>query len=1425
MTRKAGARRAKRDERPSRKRSATPASSAKPRKPKRSAEPAAWPRSEAPERSGKPTARSRSEAPERSPKPAARARSAEADRPAARARRAGSRPATRRVTLTPEWATAIFEGSRDAIFISDPEARFVAVNEAACRLTGYGRDELLRMRIPDLHEDLDLDAYRTFHDRILGGEEVLSRAPLLRKDGSKVETEFSNRVVTVSGATYMHTTARDVSERVAAEAARDADRRRFQVLSDIAPFAMVLVEPDGRVSYVNAAFVRMFGYALEEVPTQEAWRERAYPDPEYRRRVRETWARDHTPEASGIPEVRIFEVRCKDGTVKNVRLVWAPLPTGQSLLACEDVSAIDRAYRALRESEARYRMLVENAVLAVFESGADGTVVAVNDAFAKMFGYASPDEFKSCVRNSSEVFADPGRRSAIIRSNILSEGVARVENLYRRKDGTTFTGMLHARGVRDAAGNLVRIEGFIEDVTDRRRAEEQVRTREEHYRYALDLLADPVFVKDRQHRWRILNEAYCRFMGYPREQLIGKSDFDFFPRAEAEVFWAKDDEVFASGRENVNEEKFTSADGTQHTISTKKSVFLDSQTGEPILVGIIRDVTEARRIAEELARYREQLEDVVRERTRELAQTNERLLREADERTRAEQLRAAVYEISEATQQAGTLDELYAAVHAVVGRFMDTSSFFIALYDPDLDLLTFPYYVSAAIGRPEPFAPGKGLTSHVLRSGQALLGTPEVLEEFRRRGDVHTVGTPSVSWLGVPLTVGDRVIGVLAVQTFTPGARYGERERDVLLFVSRQVGLAIERKRAEEALRFSEEKFRTTLAGFSEGLVLVDEAGRVIEWNAALERIFGIARESALGRPLWDVEWEVYLPERKTPEMREYLKDSVLRTLRDGVLPSVPSETAMRAVDGTIRIVQQAVFVIRTGRGNRVGIIFSDVTERKKAEEALRASEERYRMVFQRAPVGVVHYDTSLRITDCNDRFASILRAPRERLVGLDMNTIHDKRLLPAIRAAVQGGFGEYVGAYRGTISGADLAGSLRTAPLRGRSGAVTGAVGIVEDHTEQMRLEEQLRHSQRMEAVGHLAGGVAHDFNNLMQAMLSQAHLLRAADGDAAKVAELAYELEEQVGRGAALTRQLLLFSRRETTRPEPLDLNDVVRDTARLLRRLVRENIAVAIELDAAPLPVMADRGQLQQVLMNLTVNASDAMPGGGRLTITTDASDPHWASLRVADTGHGIPDEIRDRIFEPFFTTKSAGGGTGLGLSVVHGIVSGHGGRVEVTSALGEGSSFEVVLPRADAGESFGVEQAPQDAADVSRGRGERILVVEDEDGAREGLREILASLDYQVAAVASAEEALGLSERRPFDLLLTDLLLPGIGGAQLATTLRRRQPDLEVIFMSGYAQSDALRLDVSAGVVRFLQKPFDMATLAREVRGALDQTRGA
>jgi nitrogen-specific signal transduction histidine kinase len=387
-------------------------------------------------------------------------------------------------------------------------------------------------------------------------------------------------------------------------------------------------------------------------------------------------------------------------------------------------------------------------------------------------------------------------------------------------------------------------------------------------------------------------------------------------------------------------------------------------------------------------------------------------------------------------------------------------------------------------------------------------------------------------------------------------------------------------------------------------------------------------------------------------------------------------------------------------------------------------------------------------------------------------------------------------------------------------------------DITARRSLEAQLVQAQKLESVGRLAGGVAHDFNNILGVILGSAELCRKRVGDDARLVKNLDNILHAAERGSGLTRQLLAFSRRQVLQPRVLDLNQIVIELQKMLGRLLGEDIELATALDPATPAVRADAGQLDQVLMNLVVNARDAMPAGGTLTIETRSVElderyaatqvgvtpGRYALVAVSDSGHGMSREVRQQIFEPFFTTKGPGKGTGLGLATVHGIVKQSGGHVTVYSEVGKGSTFKVYLPA--------VAEAPEAAA-VSVGavpRGvETVLVVEDEQALREIIVESLTSLGYTVIAAANAEAALRTSAvfSGPIHLMITDVIMPGMGGSELARQLAARRPDTKVLYISGFTDDSALLHGILAEDMPFLEKPFTIKSMATQVREVLDQ----
>jgi two-component system, cell cycle sensor histidine kinase and response regulator CckA len=501
-------------------------------------------------------------------------------------------------------------------------------------------------------------------------------------------------------------------------------------------------------------------------------------------------------------------------------------------------------------------------------------------------------------------------------------------------------------------------------------------------------------------------------------------------------------------------------------------------------------------------------------------------------------------------------------------------------------------------------------------------------------------------------------------------------------------------------------------------------------------------------------------------------------------------------------------------------------SDEQPPDQALDASAELLRHLVEHAAVGIYRTTPDGRVLMANPAMASLLGlASAAELESSNLEEL--ARRLGYPREELKRRLEE-----TGQVIGLETSwtrhdGSVvhireNTQAVRDGSGRVAYYEGTAEDLTARVRLDERLRRTHKMEAIGRLAGGIAHAFNNVMQAMLSESAMLRSYRDNPDRHEDVLTELEEQIRRASALTRQLLLFSKCEVTRLEILDLNEVIRASASLLQRIVRENVRFSVDLFKQPLWVCVDHGQLDQVLLNLVLNSSEALPDGGELRITSGTQEPSIAWFEVADNGCGIPDEIRERIFEPFVTTKQADGAAGLGLAVIHGIVAAQKGTIEVSSTVGSGSVFRVSLPM--------VPSAPRpqrptlgDAFSGVEGRGERVLVVEDEPGARQGLRDVLQMLGYEVAVAGDAETALVLPQEPPFAVLLCDIMLPGLHGWELATRLEERWPGIRVILMSGYTDDEGAQQGVANGKLRFLHKPFDMVTLARELRAALGETR--
>ena len=808
--------------------------------------------------------------------------------------------------------------------------------------------------------------------------------------------------------------------------------------------------------------------------------------------------------------------------------------------------------------------------------------------------------------------------------------------------------------------------------------------------------------------------------------------------------------------------------------------------------------------------------------------------RDVTARRRAECVQEAVYRISHTAHTADNLLQLLRAIHEIVGELMPAKNFYVSLYNAENDRLEFPYFVDeydTARDIP-PRKLRKGLTEYVLRTGQPLLATPEVYEQLVAAGEAELIGAPSIDWLGVPLKVKDRTIGVVVTQTYSQGVRYGEGERDILTFVSSQMAMAIERKRVEDAWREQSELLQRIVDNIPVMLVFLDDQGRIQWGNREWTRTLGYEIADAKTR---DIFAELY-PDAGE---RQRLRDSI------GAPVGQWTDFRTRTRHGTTLDTIWANAPLTGGGWLAIGM---DVTDRKRAEE-------RYRSFIAQSSEGVSRLEVDppvpislpeeeqidrlyagARIAECNDAMARMYGYEEARdLVGTSLANLHnvtDPANREQIRAFLRAG-------YRVADS------ETREHDREGRPRVfLNNVVGFVEnghlvrvwgtqrDVTEQRHLEEQFRQSQKMEAVGQLAGGIAHDFNNLLTAILGNTQLLlRDLPPGDSKRGDVE-EIRKASERAASLTRQLLAYSRRQMLQPEVLDLNVVVAEMDKMLRRLIGEHIALAAVLAPDLGRVRADPNQIEQVIVNLAVNARDAMPEGGKLTIETANVDldeafaqahlgsvpGSYALLAVTDTGAGMDATVRAHLFEPFFTTKEVGKGTGLGLATVYGIVKQSGGYISVYSEPGRGSSFKIYLPRI----ATPADPPPGPQKGGPAPGSETVLVVEDEPAVLTLSRRALEAQGYVVLAASDPAAALRVVERHGgmIHLLLTDVVMPGLSGRELADRLTAQRPGIRVLYMSGYPGDAVVQHGTLPSGSAFLQKPFSPDGLARKVRDVLD-----
>jgi two-component system, cell cycle sensor histidine kinase and response regulator CckA len=653
----------------------------------------------------------------------------------------------------------------------------------------------------------------------------------------------------------------------------------------------------------------------------------------------------------------------------------------------------------------------------------------------------------------------------------------------------------------------------------------------------------------------------------------------------------------------------------------------------------------------------------------------------------------------------------------------------------------------------------------------------------------------------------------------------------VLLFDLYSIYQQLQIHRIRHQLLKREELFRLISENAADMIAVVDMDGQRIYNSLSYQKVLGYSAEELKNSSGFD---QIH------PDDRERVREAAAEARRTREGKTV--EYRIRHKDGSWRVLESTSSVILSSKGEpeKLVIVNRDITERKKTVEALRLSEGSFRSVVEGAPYAIFRASFEGRFLQVNPALQRMLgyEAPHKLLcatLGPDVfrQPADFQRLIELLRSS-----GEFKDV---EVEWKRKDGTPITVRCSGRSldedhDASPCFEVFAEDVTERRVLERQLRMAAKMEAIGRLSGGIAHDFNNLLGVIIGYSQILRRKLGEDSPLREHAEEVEKAGQRAVSLTRQLLAFSRQQILTPAVLNLNTLVSDMEKMLPRLIGEDIVVSVSLGPEIGSVKADAGQIEQVVMNLAVNARDAMPGGGKLVVETanmeldeayarqhpGAKPGRYVMLAVTDSGMGMSSETLAHIFEPFFTTKEVGKGTGLGLATVYGVVKQSGGYIWVSSEIGKGASFQIFLPRVE--ESVTPNVARTAPAENSQGT-ETVLLVEDADALRKLARSFLVDHGFEVITASNGEEAVevAMNHNGHIDLLLTDVVMPGMNGRVLADRLLSKRPGLKVVFISGYTDSFIAGHGVLEPGTHLLHKPFTEDALIRKIREVLDANR--
>jgi PAS domain S-box-containing protein len=1188
----------------------------------------------------------------------------------------------------------------------------------------------------------------------------------------------------------------DISDRKEAEKKLSNSLQRAQYLADIVRDASVGIGdgyPDGGVGLCNNAFQQLTGYSEEElkrinwteVLTPPQWREYeiakleeldrtkrpVHYEKEY---IRKDGSRVHAelvvhPRLGDDGNVESYFAFITDITQRKqaqdaLRNAHEELEqrveerTAKLLKVNEqlklEIEERKQAQKTLRESEEKYRQLFESLQEGIWGIDKDAYTTFVNPRMAEMLGY-TVDEMTG--RHLFEFMDERGIEICKVNLAKREKGIKEQHEFeFMHRDGSRVFTLIETYSQINSDGSYSGTVASVMDITKRKQAEKALRESEEKYRTQFEKALDAIFIADAETGIILdCNQAGSELVGRAKSELIGKQQRILHgpEEIEGEFNWTFKHHLREKEGQAL-ETKLITKNGQTRDVAIKASIF--ELNGKKVVQGIFRDVTDEKQGRAEVETLKQRIEFI-------LGVTKTGL------------------DIIDSDYNIRYIDPEWAKVYGdPTGRkcyeyFMDQSD----------------------------VCPVSGVTS--AKETKSPTVTEEVLVKERNR----------------PIQV-----------TTIPF----QNDKGEWLFAQINVDIS-ERKRAEEALKEERNKAQKYLDIAGVMIVAVDAAGDVTLINKKGCEVLGYEQGEILGKSWFDN----FLPER----MRDEVKGVSLKLLGGEVEPAKYYENQVLTKNGQERLIAWHNTVLRDEAGDIIGHLSSgdDITERKQTEEALRASEQRYRTLLENLPQKIFHKDRDSVYVSCNETYASDLRIKPEEIKGKTdydffPQELAEKYRMDDQRIVTLGNTEEFEEKY--FQNGQEMWIQTVKTPVKDGDGSITGVLGMFWDITEKKKAEEennrlqaQLQQAQKMEAIGTLAGGIAHDFNNILAAIMGYTELVMEDVPEGSTAKSNLKEIFKAGIRARDLVGQILAFSRQSEHEQKPLQPTSIIKEALKLLRASLPTTIEIRQNIGGQSNTILADPTQIHRVLMNLCTNAAHAIQEKGGLgvlgvtlddvDVDADAAAQHpdlkpgpYARLTVSDTGCGMDHTVLERAFDPFFTTKTVGKGTGMGLSVVHGIVKEHGGAILADSKPGKATTFQVFLPKIE------TQEAQHEAIGPLHTGNERILFVDDEKAVVAVGKKSLERLGYEVVAKTSSIEALEAFRAQPdkFDLVITDLTMPNMTGIELQKELVAIRQDIPVILCTGFGQTVSEENAKAMGIKQLIMKPFLKIEIAKTIRRVLD-----